>query len=105
DLLHELDHLSRTDEKFAAKRREFVESSSMLLKSNLLKASELGLMEPIDMEIVSHFCIGIAEGGARLLDMNRDYTPEDYLQTLLYLFDLAGAPGVNDFIKIMRQVR
>lgn len=103
DLLHELDQLSKTDEKFAVKRKEFFESASMLLKSNLLKAYELGLLGPLDMDIVSHFCIGVAEGGARFLDMEPSSTPDDYLQTLLALFELAGTKGVAALVRKMKK--
>ncbi|MBN1288302.1 MAG: MerR family transcriptional regulator [Actinobacteria bacterium] len=103
DLIHEIDHLAKIDEDFSAMRKEFIESLSMLLKSNLLKAYELGLMEEYDMDLICHYVIGIAEGGCRLLEMDTRYSPEDYLQAVMGIFELAASENVYAAIQELKR--
>ena len=104
-LLHELDRLAKKDRRFAEKRKEFHDSLSMLLKSNFFKAIESGLTEPFNVEIMSYLFIGVAEGGARLLDANEQYSAEDYLQTLLQAFEYSGTDAVKEYIKKQRKAK
>lgn len=103
DLIHELDNLARTDEKLAAKRKEFVESLSMLLRSNLLIAYELGLMEQYDIDVICNFLIGIAEGGSRILEIDKSYSPEDYLRAVMSVLELAGSENVRVSIQEIKE--
>lgn len=97
-LLHQLDHLAQKSKKFAKKRKEAMDLTIMLIKNNLSLAMESGLLAPFDIELLCYFLIGVTEGGARLLDMDKTYSAEDYLKTMLETYRFAGSPFVTNYI-------
>lgn len=98
-LLHQLDHLAQRSQSFAKKRKEAMDLTIMLIKNNLSLAMEFGQLGPFDIEILCHFLIGAMEGGARLLDMNKSLSADDYFRTMLETYLFAGSSTVQNYIR------